>query len=130
MNRPLPAPTVQWALFGWRGRIGRRTFILGQLFMLSLFGVIVARIVAVRGDESATVFWGLAMFAMLGVSAWSSLALTIKRLHDLSLPGIMALILLVPTVNFIFVIALMVMPSKNEINDHGPPPFGLQPPQV
>lgn len=117
-------PTVTWALFGFRGRIGRQTYILGQLFMLAIFAVIFARIVAVEGDESATVLWGLVMMGAMGAATWSMIALTVKRLHDISQPGLLALVLFVPTVNFIAVVTLMFWPSSPEPNRHGPPPFG------
>ena len=122
-QRPDP-PSIGWLLFGFNGRIARQSFILSQLFMLSLFAVIVARIVAVRGDESATTFCGFMIILLMGASAVSILALTIKRLHDLSMPGALALILFVPTVNVIFIIVLMALPSRQEENEHGPPPFG------
>jgi len=38
--------------------------------------------------------------------------------------GALALILFVPTVNVIFIIVLMALPSRQEENEHGPPPFG------
>ena len=123
-GRNSSAPSVLWVLFGYDGRIARQSFILGQLLMISLFAVVVARIVAVEGDESATTFWGFIMLLLMGAAAVSCFALTIKRLHDISLPGALSLILLVPTINVIFVIALMVLPSKQEINEYGPPPFG------
>lgn len=122
-----PRPGVRWALFAFHGRIARLSFILGQLFMLSLLAIVVARILAVQGDEGATAFWGL-MFILLGAaSVWSSFALTVKRLHDLGLPGALALIMFVPTVNLFFVGALMILPSRPETNEHGPPPFGAPP---
>ena len=124
MAATLPAPTVRWVLFGFRGRIGRQSYILGQLLMIALFAVIVARIVAVQGDESQTVFWGLAMIALGCASFVSMIAMTVKRLHDLGYPGALAAILFVPTVNFIAVIVLMILPSSPEANEHGPPPFG------
>jgi len=117
------APTVLWVLFGFTGRISRQSFILGQLFMISLFAIIVARILAVQGNETATTFWGFIFILLIGVSTVSSFALTIKRLHDLSLPGALALILFVPTINIIFVITLMILASKQETNQWGPPPF-------
>ena len=122
-QRP-PAPSIGWLLFGFNGRIARQSFILGQIFMLSLFAIVVARIMAVRGDESATTFWGFVFILLMGISAVSGFALTFKRLHDLSLPGPLAFILFVPTVNIIFVIALMALPSRQEDNAYGPPPFG------
>lgn len=116
--------SVGWALFGFRGRIARQSYILGQLFMLSLFAVVIARILAVQGDEDATAIWGLAFIALGVASTWSTFALTAKRLHDIGQPGILSVILLVPTVNLVFVIALMFIPSRPETNRYGPPPFG------
>lgn len=123
MDNNQPAPTVRWALFGFSGRIGRKSYILGQLLMMSILAVIVARILAVRGQENATLFWGMALIIGGAISFWSTLALTVKRLHDLSLPGALVLILFVPTVNFIFAIVLMFLPSRPEVNQYGPPPF-------
>jgi len=119
-----PKATVLWALFGFGGRIARQTYILGQLFMLALFAVVVARILAVQGNEGLTVFWGLAFLLLCAISLWVAFALTIKRLHDLDLPALLALLLLVPTINGIFVIVLMVLPSNPKTNKYGPPPFG------
>lgn len=117
-------PSVAWVLFGLKGRIARQSFILGQLFMISLFAIVIARIVAVEGQEGSTVFWGLAFLALGVVSVISTIAMTVKRLHDLGYPGILAVCILIPTVNFIMLILLMVLPSSPESNAYGPPPFG------
>ena len=120
----LSAPTVRWVLFGFDGRIGRHSFILGQLLMISLFAVVVARIVAVQNSEEQLALWGLAFLALGLVSAFSMIAMTVKRLHDIGAPGILALVLFVPTVNIISVIVLMILPSSPQTNQYGPPPFG------
>lgn len=124
MSNPLPKPTVRWALFSFRGRIARQSFILGALLMFAVFAVIVARILAVEGNESATVFWGLVTLAFFGFAIWGTLALTVKRLHDLGQPGALAVVMFIPTINFIAAIALMILPSSPKTNEHGPPPFG------
>ena len=123
MAESLPKPTVLWVLFGFRGRIARQSFILGQLFMISLFAVIIARIVAVQGQEGATVFWGMMMLLLGAVSVVSMVAMTVKRLNDLSVPPVLAVCLFIAPISLFFVIALMAIPSKQEINRHGPPPF-------
>jgi uncharacterized membrane protein YhaH (DUF805 family) len=122
--QPSDRVSVRWALFSFRGRLGRQSFILGQLFMLSLFAVVIARIVAVDGNEDATTFWGFVFIGLGAISTWSSFALTVKRLHDIGQPGMLSVILLVPTVGLVFVIVLMFLPSKPETNKWGPPPFG------
>lgn len=125
MSETQRKPTVPWVLFGFRGRIGRQSYILGQLFMLSLFAVVIARIVAVEDQESATVFWGMMFLLLGGVSLVSMVAMTVKRLNDLSIPGVLAVCLFIAPISFFFVVALMIMPSKQEVNRHGPPPFGM-----
>lgn len=120
----LPIPTVRWVLFGFGGRIGRQSFILGQLFMMALGGVVIARIVAVRDDETQLALWGLALISLVLIAACSMFALTIKRLHDLGFPGALSILLFVPTVNLVMLMLLMVVPSSSETNRHGPPPFG------
>jgi uncharacterized membrane protein YhaH (DUF805 family) len=115
--------TVRWALFGFQGRIGRQSYILGALLMLTVIFFTVARLLAVQGDEGASAFWGLAFLMAFAAAAWSNLALTIKRLHDINQPGALVVLLFVPTINFFFVVFLMAMPSHPRDNEHGAPPF-------
>jgi uncharacterized membrane protein YhaH (DUF805 family) len=104
--------TVASALFSLSGRIGRQAFVLGQLFLLSLFAVVVARILAVQGQDGPTVAWGLAMLALAPVAIWSAVALTVKRLRDIGWPAPLALALFVPTANLVLIGLLMVWPGK------------------
>ncbi|MFZ1815587.1 MAG: DUF805 domain-containing protein [Rhizobiaceae bacterium] len=119
-------PTVRWVLFGWRGRIARQSYILGSLLMVSIFAVIVARILAVQGNEGQTVLWGLATLIFIPVSVWSMLAMTAKRLNDINQPATLAVVLFVPGINGLAVLALMLLPSWPGTNRHGPPPFANQ----
>lgn len=124
MAGDLPKPSVAWALFSFKGRIARQSYILGQLLMMSIFAVIIARIVAAGEDQNLLAIWGLIMFAFFGFALWGSLALTVKRLHDLGQPGALAVVMFIPTVNFIAAVILMILPSSPNTNEHGPPPFG------
>ena len=118
-------PTLSWLFFSFRGRIARQSFILGILFLL--FPQIFAVIQMVRADEAGRpeqlAFWFLALLVVLLLSLWSSLALTVKRLHDLSLPGALSILCIFSGINLIFFVFLAAMPSKNEHNEYGPPPF-------
>jgi uncharacterized membrane protein YhaH (DUF805 family) len=108
---------VASALFSFSGRIGRQAYVLGQMFLLSLFAVVVARILAVRGQEYPTTLWGLALLALLPAAIWAMLALTVKRLRDTGWPAPLALVLFVPTAKLVLVLALMAWPGRPD-NGH------------
>jgi uncharacterized membrane protein YhaH (DUF805 family) len=104
--------SVASALLSLSGRIGRQPYILGQLFLLSLYAVIVARILAVRGQDGPTALWGLSLLALTPVAAWATIALTTKRLRDVGWPALLALVLFVPTANLVLIGLLMVWPGN------------------
>jgi uncharacterized membrane protein YhaH (DUF805 family) len=120
-------PTVWWVLFGFSGRIARQSFILGLLFMISLFMFVIARIVAVEGREDSTAFWGLVFLALGAASVVSILAMAAKRLHDLGYAGFFAVLVLIPGIDLIVLTLLMVLPSEPATNAYGPAPFGNDP---
>lgn len=115
--------TVGWVLFGFRGRIGRKSFALAALLLLLLQAIILVQIVTLPQESAAFTAWSLIMLASWVVSAWIVLALAAKRLHDLGMPGLLAVILLIPAVSFIAFLILAIVPSRQETNEHGPPPF-------
>lgn len=133
MTTPDHPLTVKWLLFGFRGRIGRKSFLLAALLLLlvqlALFSYAVG--FAQEGQEPGqyTLDTGgsaLIGFAMLGswiASAWALLALAVKRLHDLGLPVALGIVLLIPALSGIAWILLAALPSKQEANEHGPVPF-------
>lgn len=119
------SPTLSWLFFSFKGRIARQSFILGIVFLL--FPQLLVVIQMVRADESGKpeqlAFWFLLLLVLLALSLWSSLALTVKRLHDLSLPGALAILAIFSGINLVFFVFLAAMPSKSELNEHGSPPF-------
>ncbi|MEM7068387.1 MAG: DUF805 domain-containing protein [Pseudomonadota bacterium] len=119
------APSLKWLFFSLQGRIARQSYILSFLFLLLPQIGLVLQIVRAdqNGDEGGLAFWFVMLAVVALVTLWSSIALVVKRLHDLGVTGWLALILFFPTINWIFAIALMVIPSKQEVNEHGPPPF-------
>ncbi|MCI5077720.1 DUF805 domain-containing protein [Oricola sp.] len=115
--------TVKWVLFGFKGRIGRKSFWLAALLMLFIQGAIIARIASIPEDSPSLALWGMIMLVAWVASAWAGVALAVKRLHDLGLPGILAVALLIPAVSLIAFLILAVMPGRPETNEHGPAPF-------
>lgn len=120
-----PAPSLLWLFFSFKGRIARQSFVLGAGFLLIPQILIIIQLV--RADEvkaeGALAFWALCLLACVLFTIWSLVALFLKRLHDLELPGMLCLIVFVSGINFLFFLFLALMPSKQNTNEHGPPPF-------
>ena len=115
--------SLKWLFFSFKGRIARQSYILSIIFMQILFGLVVYQIVRAEGNEDKLALWGLIFIALAGAAFWSGLALSVKRLHDLDLPWPLVILQFIPPIMWFFILFLMVMPSKQETNEHGPPPF-------
>ncbi|MEO1745072.1 MAG: DUF805 domain-containing protein [Pseudomonadota bacterium] len=130
MKTPLPKPTVKWLLLSFRGRIGRKSFALGALLLVLVQFALFAWILSL-GDESgrlelqggSALFASLAIVGSWALAAWGLLAMAVKRLHDMDLPGVLAVLLIIPAIAFFTFLALAFMPGSRETNEHGPPPF-------
>ena len=115
--------TVSWVLFGFRGRIGRKSFWLAALLMILVQAVVIAQVVSIPEDSPAFILWGFVILGIWVASAWAAFALAVKRLHDIGLPGLLAVALLVPAISIIAFLLLAFLPGSAETNEHGPPPF-------
>jgi uncharacterized membrane protein YhaH (DUF805 family) len=117
-------PSVWWALFSYRGRLGRKSYFLGGLLMLVVHIYIILNLVQVdRNNREMMAVWGFVLIGFWFVSLLAVLALTVKRLHDLNLSGAWAILLFIPAVTVIFVVFIMLKPGSRQNNAHGPPPF-------
>lgn len=129
MNQPARhgqqgGPGLKWLFFGFSGRIARQSFILAQIVMLLALAAVTLQIVKAGQDQQLLAFWGFVFMATALVLAWCVVALAVKRLHDIGMPGALALLLFVPAINWAWILFLMVMPGNREANAYGPPPFG------
>lgn len=133
MTAPDHPLTVKWLLFGFRGRIGRKSFILAALLLLLVQLAVFSYALgfAQEGQEPGQIainsggstLFGFVLLGSWIASAWALLALAVKRLHDLGLPVMLGVVLLIPALSGIAWILLAVLPSKQETNEHGPVPF-------
>lgn len=133
MTTPDHPLTIQWVLFSFRGRIGRKSFLLAGLGMLLVnsallaYSVRYAEPVDGAGEIVATgagaALFGLVALVVFLASLWALLALAVKRLHDLDLPPILSVVLIIPGIAYFAWLFLAFMPSKQVTNRHGPPPF-------
>ena len=122
MQRPARQPTVGWLLFSPSGRAGRQVFILGWLFWMTLNGASIASLVSHQEEEELFRVLSLLFFAGVTLSIVSTFMLSIKRLHDMGLPGILAFVLFVPAVSFVMLFVLCLWPSTPGANAHGAAP--------
>ena len=118
-----PDYTLTWLFFGFSGRIRRSTYIWSTIFFIALNTYVVMSIVATPEESTAFGLWGLALLAMLIVSLWSSIALSVKRLHDMGYSGFLSLIMFVPMASMILFLVLCVMPGQSGKNQYGAPPI-------
>lgn len=120
-----PPLNLKWLFFSFKGRIARQSYILAQLFLLIVLILIARQITLIETDTDPR-YWqlGLVLLVALLVSAYSSVAIVIKRLHDLNLPWIVVVLLFVPMLNFFLFIFLFAKSSFPQKNEYGEPPFG------
>jgi uncharacterized membrane protein YhaH (DUF805 family) len=111
------AATVPWVLFGLDGRIGRQAYWLGFLLIVALGSLAFSPYRSGLPEDPDLYFMVLA-----GIGLWMEVALVMKRLHDRSLSGLFALLLLVPLVNIGVVLFVGLMPSEAGPNRFAPHP--------
>ncbi|MDI7862187.1 DUF805 domain-containing protein [Rhizobiaceae bacterium n13] len=113
------APDMKWLFFSPSGRAGRQIFILGWLFWVMVNSYIAAKLVLSQDDDARMLFWGAIFLASALLSVFSSVMLTIKRLHDVGMPGALAVCLFVPVFSIVALVALCVWPSNDGANAYG-----------
>ncbi len=130
--------------FGFSGRIRRSSYFFGALAAMCLWTVLCISVIAtiavangahVDSTTSSLIInddveidgarWMIPVFAVLGLfGLWASLALTIKRWHDVGMSGWFALVTLPPFANFMMFVLLCLLPGTVGANDYGPDPRG------
>jgi uncharacterized membrane protein YhaH (DUF805 family) len=103
--------------FSADGRIGRIEFLVGVCVNASMLGslALVLEAASVGRDPSTTLLVLLAL-----VTHWSSLMLSIKRLHDLGKSGWVLLFVLVPVAGLLLPMLLLLLPGEEHNNTYGP----------
>ncbi|MHA7969546.1 DUF805 domain-containing protein [Rhizobium sp. CAU 1783] len=112
-------PTVGWLLFSPSGRAGRQVFILGWLFWMTVNCFTVSALATHQDDEQVFGLLSALFFSGVFVSAVSTVMLSIKRLHDMGLPGISVAALFIPAISFVMLFVLCLWPSAKGQNAYG-----------
>lgn len=116
---------VLWALFKFNGRMNREEYWWANAVLLGIslvaFRLLFAGSVELSSDgeillpDSMTAPFFMIMMASLYVT----FAISVKRLHDLGLPGIVACVFLFPGVGLVAFMLLGLVKGKNEPNKYG-----------
>jgi uncharacterized membrane protein YhaH (DUF805 family) len=118
-----PEPDLKWLLFGMSGRIGRRAFVLTYLFWVAVCAIPLAMAGRMGAEEHAgAALIGFGLIACTFLTTWSVVAATVKRLHDVGLPGGWAIALFIPPAAIPALIALSLWPTGSCPNRFGPGP--------
>jgi uncharacterized membrane protein YhaH (DUF805 family) len=111
--------SILWLFFGFRGRIDRKAFLLGGLAMMVITMFVLYRVSLAEQLERGLDFWSTIFAAVIFVSLWCQAALAAKRLHDMNQPGLFAVTMFVPVLNFFAFIALCFMKGTPGANKFG-----------
>lgn len=96
------------------GRIGRIEFFL-WFALPALFIMVFANILkGVSGSNAPVFICGVAML-------YPYFCGIIKRLHDFSVPGWVAILNIIPGINLLFSLALVLVPGSKSSNKYGAP---------
>ena len=118
-----PDADLRWLLFGMSGRIGRKAFVLIWLFWFAVCAMPLAMAGRMGAEEHAgAALIGFSLMASAFLTCWSMVAATVKRLHDIDLPGGWAIALFIPPAALPALIALSLWPSGSGPNRFGPGP--------
>ena len=113
---PLP-----WLLLSFRGRISRAIYWLSYLLIVSVQSALLAQLV---GAEEASLHRLAASIGpvVLIATIYCSLAVSVKRLHDVGYSGFLAIANLIPFLNVAFAIWVGILPGTTGPNAYGDAP--------
>ncbi|MEM6463180.1 MAG: DUF805 domain-containing protein [Pseudomonadota bacterium] len=114
-----PYQPMRWLFFGISGRIGRVPYVLGLLFVIAVFGLLIAQLSAVDRLGARATFLSLCFVAFFFLAVWMVMAMSIKRLHDINIPGAVSVCLFVPAVSIIALLVMCAWRGTDGANDYG-----------
>ena len=111
-----------WLFFKFSGRVSRAAYFLAGLLLAIVQAFLLYRFTLVPEDSTAGQVWALAFWAVVLLSVWASVALGVKRLHDIGRPGILAAALFVQVLSILAFVALCLIPGQAGPNRYGERP--------
>jgi uncharacterized membrane protein YhaH (DUF805 family) len=117
-----PGSGMRWLLFSVSGRLSRRAYAWALLFWMAVVSIPISTAVRAEPDSQAITIAGFGIILTFLTAAWSIAVMSIKRLHDAGLPGILVGVLVIPAASFFMLLIIMLWPSVKGPNKHGPVP--------
>lgn len=113
---------MRWLLFSVSGRLSRRAYAWAMLFWMAVVSIPISAAVGAAPDSGAMAMAGFGIIFGFLPAAWSIAVMSIKRLHDAGLPGILVAVLVIPAASFLMLLVIMSWPSVKGPSKHGPAP--------
>lgn len=106
-------PSRAWFFFSPSGRLSRGPYALGILFWFSLqFAAIAMLFAGERMNSDGLLILGLLALIFTALLTVVSMAmLTIKRVHDIGHPGIVAFVIFIPVASLFALLFFLLFPS-------------------
>jgi len=111
--------TLLWLFFRFPGRVGRAVYVLAFLFMLMVVSFPLYQYMRVPTGTSVSEAWSTVFGLTFIVFLWAHVATSVKRLHDMGKPGLMAIALFIPIVSLIAFLVLCLFPGDEGRNQYG-----------
>jgi uncharacterized membrane protein YhaH (DUF805 family) len=111
-----------WLFFRFSGRVSRAAYFLAGLLIAIVQAFLLYRFTLVADGSAAGQGWAAAFWLVMVIAVWANIALSVKRLHDMGKPGLIAVVLFIPVISIIAFIALCLMPGEVGPNRYGERP--------
>lgn len=111
-----------WLFFRFSGRVSRAAYFLAGLLLAIVQAFLLYRFTLVPEESTAGQTWAAIFWLVMVVAIWANVALSVKRLHDIGKPGLIALALFIPIVSIIAFVALCLIPGNAGPNQYGQHP--------
>lgn len=124
----VPPPTdYKQIFFAFEGRIGRRQYWVAVLLILLPLSICAALAAMLAASLKESFFYMLLVLLVMTIIpvVWASLAVAVKRLHDLNRSGWWSLLCLVPYLGGLFLFVLGLPRGTPGQNEYGQPPLIL-----
>lgn len=108
-----------WLFFKTSGRVSRAAYLLGQLLLAVIQLLPLYRFKLVPEGSPESEVWFSIFVVVVLATAWPTIVLNVKRLHDLGKPGLFVLVLFVPVVQLVAILLLYLYPGQPGPNRYG-----------
>ena len=112
-----------WFYFSLRGRIGRQAYWVFMVIPAFLIGVLFGFVHYFISDRALLVL----IVLLAPLLAWSGIAVSVKRLHDIGKSGWWVLLGFIPFLSYVITIVLGFIRGKVGDNRFGRDPHGAKP---